>query len=63
MKREYEMRELTVEETNDISGGIVALYWVGVGAVWAYRSYKSVRFVSQAMAGGALYDGAKSMIP
>ncbi|WP_018983659.1 hypothetical protein [Salinimonas chungwhensis] len=57
------MRELAVEEMNDISGGIVALYWVGVGAVWAYRSYRTVRFVSQAMAGGALYDGAKSVIP
>ena len=57
------MRELTFDEVNNVSGGIVALYWVGVGAVWAYRSYKTVRFVSQAMAGGALYDGAKSMIP
>ncbi|MBD3586238.1 hypothetical protein HHX48_10850 [Salinimonas sp. HHU 13199] len=57
------MRELTFDEANNVCGGIVALYWVGVGAVWAYRSYKTVRFVSQAMAGDALYGGAKSMIP
>jgi hypothetical protein len=46
------MRELKVTEIEEVNGGIVALYWVGVGLVHAYRTYKLVRMFSAGVAGG-----------
>ena len=47
------MRELNVNETKEVNGGLVALYWLGVGAVHAYRTYSVVRWFSLGAAGGA----------
>ncbi|WP_157575725.1 hypothetical protein [Pseudoalteromonas sp. '520P1 No. 423'] len=54
------MQTLNNNEIQEVNGGVVALYWVGVGAVHAYRTYSAVRFVAHASAGGALWDGIKS---
>ncbi|GGA90048.1 hypothetical protein GCM10011369_35270 [Neiella marina] len=56
------MKELKESELSEVKGGFVALYWVGVGAVHAYRTYRAVRFGAQAVGGGALYDGLKTLI-
>ena len=53
------MRELNVNEIEQVNGGFVALYWVGVGAVHAYRTYNLVRNVLQAGAAGAVVGGLK----
>ncbi|WP_440876482.1 hypothetical protein [Thalassotalea sp. PLHSN55] len=54
------MRELNVNEIEQVNGGVVALAWAVYGAYRAYQAYKAVRFVTNAVAGGALYDGIKS---
>jgi hypothetical protein len=46
------MRELNVNEIEEVNGGFVALYWIGVGAVQAYRTYKLVRTFSAGVAAG-----------
>ncbi len=60
------MRELTKMEVQEVNGGfLVSAAWIAYGAYRAcraYKAYKAVRFVSQAMASGALYEGASSMI-
>ncbi|MBT1451463.1 hypothetical protein KJ365_11290 [Glaciecola sp. XM2] len=50
------MQELKFEQVEDVNGGVVALYWVVKGGIWAYRASGTVRFISQSMAGGYLYD-------
>ncbi|MGS0824886.1 hypothetical protein ACVBIO_03660 [Shewanella sp. 0m-8] len=55
------MQELTQKEIRKVNGGFVALYWVGVDAVHAYRTYSAVRFVTHATAGGALWDEIKEI--
>ncbi len=44
------MRELNVNEVEEISGGFVALYWVVKGGIYAYRTYSTVRTFSGAFA-------------
>ncbi|SET58932.1 hypothetical protein [Thalassotalea agarivorans] len=56
------MKELSKSQLTEVNGGVVALYWVVKGGIAAYRTYKSVRFVSQAIAGGVVYDVAKSVV-
>lgn len=57
------MRELSVSEVKEVNGGaFVAAYWLVKGGIAAYRTYKGVRWASNAMAGGAFYDGVKSLV-
>ncbi|MBT1451462.1 hypothetical protein KJ365_11285 [Glaciecola sp. XM2] len=52
------MKELSSECLEEVNGGVVALYWVVKGGIWAYRASGTVRFISNSMAGGYLYEKA-----
>ncbi|WP_286340656.1 hypothetical protein [Ferrimonas sp. YFM] len=56
------MEKLSKAEMQSVTGGFVALYWVGVGAVHLYRASSIVRVFSQSFAAGFGTEFFKSAI-